>query len=86
MALNYLAIGEPEKAKPYIDKAMTAPLCDTCRYRRCKDAYLALKHYYMDKEMYEEAAQVCREASEFVADETEFTELVKQLKKERKIK
>jgi len=86
MAMIYLAAGEPDKAKPYIDRAMTAPMCDHCRYRRCKDAYLALKEYYMDKEMYEEAAQTCREAAEFVADELDFLNVVKRLKKERKIK
>ena len=86
MAMVHLAAGEPDKAKPYIDKAMTGPMCDHCRYPRCKDAYLALKDYYMDLEMYEEAAQVCREAAEFAADEMDFINIVKRLKKERKIK
>ncbi|MBE6759323.1 MAG: tetratricopeptide repeat protein [Ruminococcaceae bacterium] len=86
MAMVHLAAGEPEKAKPYIDRAMTGPMCDHCRYRRCKDAYLAQMYYYLDKEMYEEAAQTCREAAEFVADEMDFRTIVKQLKKERKIK
>jgi|GEM_PF-1626725 len=86
MALVYLAAGEPDKAKPYIDRAMTAPLCDHCRYRRCKDAYVALARYYMAKEMYEECAKTCREGMEFGHDETIFALYLKQLKKERKIK
>lgn len=86
MAFTHIVLGNADLAKPFIDKAMTGPLCDHCRYSRCKDAYIALAEYYLEKGMYEESAKVCREALEFCRDDEAFPSILKRLKKERKIK
>jgi len=86
VAMVHLAVGNPDFAKPYIDRALTCPLCDHCRYKRCKDAYVALARYYKAKGMYEECAKVCRDTLAFAPDDSTLRVMLKQLKKERKIK
>lgn len=83
-ALVYTAAGQPAMAKPYIDKAMNAPLCEHCRYGKCKDAYLALAEYYEAIGEYDKAIETCREGKAIAFDEYDFTYIADRVRKEHK--
>ena len=83
-ALVYTAAGQPAMAKPYIDQAMKAPLCEHCRYGKCKDAYLALAEYYEAIGEYDKAIETCREGKAIAFDEYDFTYIADRVRKEHK--
>ena len=83
-ALCYIAAGYPEKAKPYIDQALEMPLCEHCRYPKCKDAYLALAEYYEAVGEYDKAVETCAEANRFALDEYDFVYIADRIRKEHK--
>ncbi len=83
-AFVYTSSGYPEKAKPFIDEAMTVPLCDHCRYPKCKDAYLALAEYYEEIGEYDKAIETCNEAAQFALDEYDFVYIPERIRKEHK--
>ncbi len=83
-AFAYVAAGENEKAKPFIDKALTMPLCEHCRYSKCKDAYLALAEYYENMGDYDKAIEICREGAEIAKDEYDFVYIAERIRREHK--
>ncbi len=83
-AFIYTAMGQPEKAKEYIDKAFKAPLCDHCRYSKCKDAYLALVEYYEELGEYDKAIETCAEGHKIALDEFDFIYIASRIRKEHK--
>ncbi len=83
-ALVYTAAGQPEKAKPYIDEALSIPLCEHCRYSKCKDAYLALAEYYEALGDYDKVIEICREGREIAKDEYDFIYIAERIRREHK--
>ncbi len=79
LALINTAAGHPENAKEYIDKALTMPLCEHCRYGKCKDAYLALAEYHEALGEYEKVIEVCREGLEIAPDEYDFVYITERI-------
>ena len=84
LALVHTAAGHPEKAKEYIDKALKMPLCEHCRYGKCKDAYLALAEYYENLGEYDKAIETCREGLKLALDEYDFVYIMRRIQKEHK--
>ncbi len=85
LALVYTAAGHPEKAKAYIDEVLdSTPLCDHCRYSKCKDAYLALAEYYEQMGDYDKVIEICREGLEIAKDEYDFVYISERIRKEHK--
>ncbi len=84
LALVHTSAGHPEKAKEYIDRAMTMPLCEHCRYGKCKDAYLALAEYYEAMGEYDKVIETCREGLEIARDEYDFVYIMQRVRKEHK--
>ncbi len=85
LALVYTAAGHPEKAKAYIDEVLeSTPLCDHCRYSKCKDAYLALAEYYEQMGDYNKVIEICNEGLEIAKDEYDFVYISERVRKEHK--
>lgn len=85
-AFVMLANDQPEEAKPLIDRALTMPMCDHCRYSKCKDAIGALALYYERTGRLKEALEAYREAIEIAPDDLDFAEDIKRVEKEIKRK
>ncbi len=85
-AFVLLAARRLEEAKEYIDRSFTAPMCDHCRYSKCKDAYSALAEYYEITGEYQKALDLYREVLEIAPDEFDAPEYIEKLKKEHKLK
>ncbi len=81
-----LANRQLDEAKEYIDRAARAPMCDHCRYSKCKDAIGALGEYYEILGDYEKALEQHREGLEIAPDDWDFRENIDRIKKEHKIK
>lgn len=84
MALAYTGIGDAEKALPYIEEALKTPLCNHCRYGKCKDAYVALSEYYEATGEYDKCVEICREGLKIAPDEHDFIYLMRKIQKEHK--
>lgn len=84
MALAYTGIGDAEKAMPYIEEALKTPLCNHCRYSKCKDAYVALSEYYEATGEYDKCVEICREGLKIAPDEHDFIYLMRKIQKEHK--
>lgn len=81
LALINTAAGHPENAKEYIDRALSMPLCEHCRYSKCKDAYVALAEYYEELGEYDKAIETCREGLEIAFDEYDFVYIMERIQK-----
>ena len=70
----YLALGEKEKGKKYLEDMETIPPCRSCRYKKCYEASLWLGFYYYIEKEYEKAAELLEETLKrnFDALEAEF--------------
>jgi len=85
-AFVLIADGQAEEAKKLIDRALAGPLCDHCRYSRCKDAYSALGDYYRLLGDFKKALEAYREALSIAPDDLELAQDIKDIEKEHKIK
>lgn len=81
-----LADRQLDEAREYIDQAVRAPMCDHCRYSKCKDAIGALAEYYEITGEYQKALELYREGLEIAPDDFDFPEEIEKLKKEHKLK
>ena len=85
-AFVLLANEQPEEAKPLIDRALKMPMCDHCRYSKCKDAIGALAQYYEQTGDYQKALEAYREGLEIAPDDLDFAGDIKRVEKELKKK
>ena len=84
MALIRTATDRPDEALPYIEQALAGPLCNTCKYPKCKDALVALAEYYYAKKQYTKALEVCRDGLAVAADEYDFVAITERIMKHHK--
>lgn len=84
MALIRTATERPEEALPYIEQALAGPLCNNCKYSKCKDALVALAEYYYAKGEYSKAIEVCHEGIKIAADEYDFVAIEERIRKHHK--
>ena len=69
---------------PYIMQALAGPLCNTCKYPKCKDALVALAEYHYANKQYTKALEVCKEGLEIAADEYDFVAITERIMKHHK--
>ncbi len=78
----YLALGEKEKGKKYLEDMETLRPCKSCRYKKCYEASLWLGYYYFCEKEYEKAAELMEETLKRNFDALDAEFLLKKLRAE----
>lgn len=78
----YLALGEKEKGKKYLEDMETLRPCKSCRYGKCYEASLWLGYYYFCEKEYEKAAELMEETLKRNFDALDAEFLLKKLRAE----
>ncbi len=84
-AFILLYSGEYTKAKKIIDKLLeSSPLCEHCRYGKCKDAIYLLGRYYEYVGEFDKAIETYREGQKVAVDEYDFAVAIARIQKKYK--
>ena len=78
----YLALGEKEKGKKYLEEMETLRPCRSCEYVKCYEASLWLGYYYFCEKEYEKAAELLEETLKRNFDALTAEFLLKKLRAE----
>ncbi len=84
MAWIYLALGDKEKARGYLERMEQIRPCSGCRYAKCFESSLWLGYYYYTEKAYEKAAALLEETLRRNADALEAKFLLEKIRKETK--